>query len=112
MSDIFHHKAHTGGPLPNICPECDIALAWADRDALKAELATEKANHTMDLASRGTEIAMLKASAEKLAEALKTISFAKPDGLDHVLDVTIIERAAKIAKQALAAYARERGTEK
>lgn len=43
----------------------------------------------------------LKERNEKLEAALKRISFAKPDRLDHQLDVTIIERAAKIAKAAL-----------
>lgn len=38
MSEIFHHKAHTGGPLPNICPECDLTLAWKERDALQAKV--------------------------------------------------------------------------
>lgn len=44
-----------------------------DRDAWKAKYENEHASHTTDLASRDTEIAMLKAKAEKMAEALKTM---------------------------------------
>lgn len=40
----------------------------AERDALKAELMNEKACHTMDLASRDTEIGMLKAELAAVKE--------------------------------------------
>lgn len=43
--------------------------------------------------------------AGKLARSLERISFSKPDRLSHQLDVLIIERAAKLAKQAFDIYA-------
>jgi hypothetical protein len=38
---------------------------------------------------------------KRLEGALTKISFAKPDQLDHAIDVGIIERAANIARSAL-----------
>ena len=38
---------------------------------------------------------------ERHVEVLSRISYAKPDRLDHSIDVGIIERVAKIAKKAL-----------
>ena len=49
--------------------------------------------------------AIIRKQAEMLKVArdgLEKISYAKPDCLDHSIDVGIIDRASKIAKQALA----------
>ena len=46
----------------------------------------------------------LHEAAEELAAGLKRISFAKADQLDHEKDIGIIERVAKVATRALAAY--------
>jgi len=42
-----------------------------------------------------------KKTIDRMRDALSRISYAKPDRLDHSLDVAIIERAASAAKQAL-----------
>ena len=43
----------------------------------------------------------VEAERDRYRAALEKISHAKADGLDHSIDVGIIERAAKIAKAAL-----------
>jgi hypothetical protein len=42
-------------------------------------------------------------------EALERIAHAKPDRLDHSLDVLIIERAARLAQNTLVSVARKIG---
>jgi hypothetical protein len=46
-------------------------------------------------------IAKLERDNRELREALERIAFAKPDRLDHAIDVAIIERAANIAGEVL-----------
>lgn len=47
------------------------------------------------------EISRRYRAAPVLTEALRRIADAKPDGLDHALDVLIIERCARAAREAL-----------
>jgi sulfur carrier protein ThiS len=43
----------------------------------------------------------LAASHQRLKEALERIERGKPDCLDHALDITIIERMTRVAREAL-----------
>lgn len=53
------------------------------------------------------ELSTLRAENERKTRALERISHAKPDRLDHSLDVTIIERCARVARAALAPRGQE-----
>lgn len=57
---------------------------------------TKDSNQLSDLADR------LESTNADLLAALERIAEAKPDRLDHSVDVAIIERAAKIARTAIA----------
>ena len=59
----------------------------------------ERSKHTL---SERKKKEYLLAAAPDLLEALERIAQAKPDRLDHSADVAIIERAARIARAAIA----------
>lgn len=44
----------------------------------------------------------LAAAAPDMLEALRRIAAAKPDGLDHARDVTVLERAIELAQREVA----------
>ena len=54
-----------------------------------------------DMLSEMDGYVKLKKELDELRAALSRISHAKPDRLDHSVDIAIIERAAKIAREAL-----------
>ena len=74
-------------------PRTDSQPPWHGEPAVSIDFARELER----------EVAALKIDAERMREALERISHAKPDQLDHALDVAIIQRAANIARAALSA---------
>ena len=85
MSITYHHKMHTGAALPNMCPECDLELAWEEVKALESQLADARA--------------ML----EKMAGALKRVNYFEEDVLDDYWSVEYKEWRNQV-KAALSSY--------
>lgn len=82
-----------------LCDKCGLSDFDVELNTLKEQLKVAEQERS-ELQSRAESLERLVARYEG---ALKRISQAKPDRLDHEIDVTIIERAARIAKDALSA---------
>jgi hypothetical protein len=88
------------------------SLTAADRDAAlagdqRADARMEKFNRDVDAVSGHfdnlfAKIARLEAVNADLLAALRRIANARSDGLDHELDVMILERAIAVARTAIA----------
>ena len=71
---------------------------WCERIRRKPE---PIAHATPMVQEAADTIEALRAEVAALREALEKISKAKPDQLDHSIDVAIIQRAARIASAAI-----------